>query len=158
MISKLTWTVTACLFVVLLTSSISAQTGYQLGSVTGSTLLTTGCPANRGFDAGMTCYTATLSGCPNVAGLNFVYGRENPTGANGTIVLFPGGGGGNASQTPGEEVSYASTYAGKGYQVVQIAWGDASGNGVDWQIYPTTPAIPSTLERRLAAPQHSCIG
>jgi hypothetical protein len=127
-----------------------ATAQMQLGSVEFTSPLQGGCPANRGFDPGMTCYTATLTACPNVPDLAFVYGVENPTGARGTIVMLPGGGGSSAAEDPGMETTYVSQYAADGYQVVQIAWGGPQGTGQDWQTWPLSLGAPSYNIRNAA--------
>lgn len=42
----------------------------------------------------MACYSATISGCPNVDPVGIVYGVSTPSGQlGGTIVMLPGDGG-----------------------------------------------------------------
>jgi hypothetical protein len=108
-----------------------SQTLGTLGTVTNIGQAQT-CPPNRDFDQpnstlgtpGMTCYPATLSGCPGNADLQFVYGVEVLSGVtpNGTIVFLAGDGGVNATDGP-DENPVLEQYVHFGYQVVQIAWG-----------------------------------
>lgn len=116
---------------VLVCGSSAAQT---LGTVTGSTAQSC---ANRNFAPGMSCYAATLHGCPGDDDLQFVYGVQNPSGTPfGTIVILSGGGGGKAADTPAD-MSYVSSYVAAGYQVVEIAWGPTNpvtgGGGFPWE-------------------------
>jgi hypothetical protein len=83
------WLFTIPLFVPICSMSAAAQ---GLGTVTG---VGAGgaCPSGRGFDPGMTCFPATLSGCSAADELQFVYGVEKPTGPPaGTIVILEGNG------------------------------------------------------------------
>ena len=80
----------------------------------------------------MTCYPATLSGCPGAEDLQFVYGVATPSGTPaGTIVILSGMGGTTASDSP-SDVTYVQYYLSKGYQVVQIAWGPTAP-GIAWE-------------------------
>jgi hypothetical protein len=64
------------LLILICSTPVAAQ---GLGTVTG---VGSGgvCPSGRGFDPGMTCYPATLSGCPGNDDLPFVYGVEKLLG------------------------------------------------------------------------------
>lgn len=106
-------------FVVALLSSPSQAFEGQssplpLGTVDNITPVA--CPA--GFEAGMTCYTATLENCAGTDSLGLTYGVETPSGAvKGTIVLHAGDGGRGPFG-----YGYPMVYFSAGYQVVQLAW------------------------------------
>ncbi len=123
-------------FALLSTHLASAQSSYMsLGSVTTPTQLQN-CPSNTGFASSATCYSAKVTGCPNDDDMPFVYGVSNAGGTKGTIVLLAGLGGGHATEAPGSEVSYTNQYTGKGYQVIQLAWGHTGGidGPIDWEL------------------------
>lgn len=90
------------------------------------------------------CFTATLSNCPSVSDLDFVYGYAPPSGGgqNGTIVMLSGDGGTNAAI--GTNFSYyVPFYEQNGYQVVEVAWGPYGGNGIPWEQANPNPS-PAT--------------
>jgi hypothetical protein len=76
------------------------------------------------------CQTATVTGCPNAANLNFTYSYDAPASSKGTIAFISGG----AGTVDAGDASAAGYYFSQGYEVIQIEWAD------DWEL--TT--IPST--------------
>jgi hypothetical protein len=114
------------------TPQARSQTLGTLGTVVTNINNAQTCPPNRNFDSGMTCYPATLSGCPGNGDLQFVFGVEAPgITPNGTIVFFAGDGGVDATDAP-DENPVLEQYVSAGYQVVEIAWGPHYP-GEDWE-------------------------
>ena len=74
------------------------------------------------FLPGMSCYTATISNCPNTQPIGITFGWKVPSGpVRGTIVMFSGSGGRMPSEYADDSLSYASTYA-TNYIVVQAEY------------------------------------
>jgi hypothetical protein len=111
----------AVLGTLLMALSSAAQNSYMpLGSV--GAVSVGPCPSNRNF-TGSVCNTTTITACPNVADISLIFATYPPTNGRmlGTIVLFSGFGGGNATEPPGDEDPYVTSYTGLGYQVLQTA-------------------------------------
>lgn len=76
-----------------LSTPARAQYGsLSLGQVTSVQSSSSACPITAGWYSGISCYTATVTGCANVSDATFTFGYLNPTtsGVNGTIVFFNG--------------------------------------------------------------------
>jgi hypothetical protein len=121
-----------------------ATSQMSLGTVTLTSPLqscpTSVTPPDRGFDpnVNMVCTAATLSSCPNNDDLTFVYGVAPPatgTTPKGTIVLFSGDGGHEASDGA-NQLAMVESYVANGFQVVQIAWGWPLP--IDWEFTNVT--------------------
>jgi hypothetical protein len=107
------------------TNPVHASSGgsLQLGSVTGNTLMAA-CGGGQWL-SGMTCYSATISGCPNVDNINFIYGYLPPTGVPQGVITYFDGGDGTSAVMEAPELQMLSYYASQHYGVVEIAWGTA---------------------------------
>jgi len=104
-------------------AAITVKTGLPVVLPVGNVQLgsTETCPSGMNFATGMTCYSGTVTNCPNAEDLGFVLGYQTPgTTPNGTIVLLPGAGGQVAG--PGHENAYAADYRSAGYAIVELAW------------------------------------
>lgn len=132
-----TFCVVSFLFLAAWASTAHAQ-APTIGSVTGVGLFGGDghCPTNGRFyspnQPGMTCYSATITGCSQTLDLIITFGylpRAAGTNNNGTIVLLSGDGGRFATTNP--ENTYAAEYITKGYNIVEVAylseWQDAGG-------------------------------
>ena len=102
----------------------SSGGSLSLGTVTGNTFMVA-CGGGQWL-SGMTCYSATITGCANVDNINFIYGYLPPSGAppQGVITYFDGGDG-TSAVTAEPLKDMLSYYAGQNYGVVEIAWGTA---------------------------------
>jgi hypothetical protein len=70
------------------------------------------------------CQTATVTGCPNAANLNFTYSYDAPASPKGTIAFISGG----AGNVDAGDAGAAGYYFSQGYEVIQIEWAD------DWEL------------------------
>jgi len=82
------------------------------------------CESGLKFAPGVTCYHATVT-CPSTVALGVTLGYQAPAApAQGTIVLFSGGGGTEAGALSNDS-QYTADYASNGYGVVETAWDSA---------------------------------
>ncbi|MFZ0419237.1 MAG: hypothetical protein WAM04_14150 [Candidatus Sulfotelmatobacter sp.] len=87
------------------------------------------------------CQSATVTNCPNVSDLSFIYSYDTPASPKGTIVFLSGAGGTDDSG----DADPAGFYFANGYEVIQIEWAD------DWEYTGGNDTNTTPANVRLAA-------
>jgi hypothetical protein len=112
-----------CLFASAPSAHASSGGSLALGTVTGNTLMVA-CGGGQWL-SGMTCHSATITGCPSVDNINFIYGYLPPAGTPQGIIVYFDGGDGTSAVGEATELQMLSYYASQNYGVVEIAWATA---------------------------------